>query len=975
MKDRPGIPRPMRPRSGIALLLVLGILGLMAVASVAFTTLTQMERRASLGRIHASKATLLARSGLEDAVARLSAGQTATYEGEDWDNSNTLNGLEAASERFKPGILDRETCPVREALRPSFFVRDPASLDAHAMPAPRLMSFASAQRGLSGVLGGESYTLKVEDESAKINVNGGFLDAMDRDADGIPDHRDSNVRPDPADPKDTGLGWNAQLERILNVLGARPEIGIPGLGAGALGNRPLRGWRSIPHLQQALGTAKDLSPYLTTSSWVDDKVVHPNAYPTQPSDLAPSTVVATRRPLRREEGGRPPVNLNAAPLPVLASLVEGLAGISWFDTTSPALFSLNATQATQVATALQAARPFSSWNAFSQWCDGLVPAVLKGPNPAWSAARNLCRADLLKSNFDPNTRLGKLLPDQVMHRFIDKSDLTVWSTEGSLAPTGTMRLEATGRLCDPSGKILAERSLAMLVEAYRLLRHTSQKDFVGGRSPDQYLSLSTDLLDPVHGTAASWKTWGGAAPSVATYPCPATALPAHAADYDGAIALATYELDAASPPHPCLFLHHLDDSLDADVGNPTGRISHADNLLVETGITKGTWPAAGEPCALVPDGFHLQSQRGIAFQAQGNLPPTTFPGGQPANHGVISYWAKAPSIVNRTFFDCCCVRWDGNALTQFLGTGHGAIYEQWGIVFETFPTPSNADQDFERQWQVWDRDTFDALMPGLRWRLVTAFYDSDEDTVGEDVYCRVEGALPTAFSYPGVYGLPFNASRQDLLAPGVSLVLGGARYLMWGTVWAQANAVVDEFAICDFGTDGAATRIALDAWHAARFAIGRYYRWDDARFLSPVIAPSGGESVRILRASWTAILPRDNRQEVFNEDSFLNPGTKPVGQPRVLDPRLAASDVLVELTDDYGAMTGPALKPLAQGGLVGVTLPAFRYRVTFRPHPLDPATGAYDPANQPVLETPWFDDITFAWQAESGPRVLALDTP
>jgi hypothetical protein len=43
------------------------------------------------------------------------------------------------------------------------------------------------------------------------------------------------------------------------------------------------------------------------------------------------------------------------------------------------------------------------------------------------------------------------------------------------------------------------------------------------------------------------------------------------------------------------------------------------------------------------------------------------------------------------------------------------------------------------------------------------------------------------------------------------------------------------------------------------------------------------------------------------------------------------------------------------------------------PDPRDPLTGNPDPLNQPVLETPWFDDITFAWQPLSGPRVLSWE--
>jgi type II secretory pathway component PulK len=79
-----------RASRGLALLIVVGVLGLLAVLATAFVTMAQLERRASQQRLFATKAFLLARSGLEDALARLAAGQdlhavSNRYFGEDWD--------------------------------------------------------------------------------------------------------------------------------------------------------------------------------------------------------------------------------------------------------------------------------------------------------------------------------------------------------------------------------------------------------------------------------------------------------------------------------------------------------------------------------------------------------------------------------------------------------------------------------------------------------------------------------------------------------------------------------------------------------------------------------------------------------------------------------------------------------------------------------------------------------------------------
>ena len=84
------------------------------------------------------------------------------------------------------------------------------------------------------------------------------------------------------------------------------------------------------------------------------------------------------------------------------------------------------------------------------------------------------------------------------------------------------------------------------------------------------------------------------------------------------------------------------------------------------------------------------------------------------------------------------------------------------------------------------------------------------------------------------------------------------------------------------------------------------------------------------------------------------------GYDRVPDPTLDGARLELELLDASGTLSSPALQLLRPGALIGRSLPGFRYRVTFKPDPVDPDTGIPDPLNQPVLESPWFDDITFA---------------
>ena len=72
----------------------------------------------------------------------------------------------------------------------------------------------------------------------------------------------------------------------------------------------------------------------------------------------------------------------------------------------------------------------------------------------------------------------------------------------------------------------------------------------------------------------------------------------------------------------------------------------------------------------------------------------------------------------------------------------------------------------------------------------------------------------------------------------------------------------------------------------------------------------------------------------------------------------------VDIMDEAGTV-----RPMAEGAAVGLGLPRFRYRVRIDANPVNPVTGASDRINQPVLETPFLDDITFLWQPASGPRI------
>lgn len=958
-------------RCGLALVLVSGVLAVLASLGSAFVLVVRLERRAAAQRIHAARAHLLARAGVEDAMARLDAGQDPVYAGEDYDaDGHPLPGagVETQAQVFNPAACDRAACPVAHALRPSFAFRGGSG--------GILVSVDGRSRGVTSPLG---YALKVEDESGKLDVNGGLLDGGDRDADGIPDHRD----PDP------GAGWNAQMVRVLDLLGAQAEVGVPGLGTQAIQSRPLGGYDSVHAVEVAVGTLRDLSPYLTTRGRPDASVIRPKPG----GNFMPlSEVKKLRGALVREEGGRPPVNLNTTSRPVLVALLSGLRASTWQDPHYAQItdYEIDAARAEALADAFMAWRPFGTWGDFEQACDRLVADLILtdfNHRPGYYenvfGGGNLAAADLLKAHFDPNTRLVKQIPDQLLWRWIDKSDLAVWSTEGCLASRGAFRIGCVGRILSASGELLAASEMAVDLEAYRTLQQTTQADFIAGRAdPATFLSrASPGSLLRTHGASAAWRTWGGHPDeglAVVTYPCPPGALPDHAADFDGSLALATVELRPLDPTDPpgsrLMFLQHFDDSWDAEIlathpaGDPMRMPGSYDALL---GSPSGSvWPASpNEPNTLYPDGAHVQPGRSPGYPTLPNLPP--FEGAPKHNRAVFGYWVKPLTSTIHTPMDLCSHRRvdiGSDIATQTFGLGR-RDGDTWGFIFENRAEPGDYDNHFERQSHVTYGTPPAMLLPGLRWHWVTLHHNSGSATLGSDVGLSVRGLRGEGEGgdagwslYPYEYTL---MGTQDIRGADVPFVIGC--HPVPGHDFSYANHLLDEFAVLDLQDDPSAALLAASAWGLTCYQDGRYYKGNDGCFLSGSLVPDGGAPARLRRVSWTAYLPSDPRQEIAGD--FLAP-LPDLGVPRLQDATLAGARVVVELLDAAGTLLSPPLRVLSQGEKVGLTLPAFRYRVRFEP---TPSWTPGERVSQPLLETPVLDDISISWVPAAGPRVEAWE--
>ena len=1002
-------------RCGLALIVVVGVLGVLAVLAVAFVTMAQLERKASQQRVNAAKAYLLARSGIEDALARLAMGQDPAYGGEDWDNSGTLNGFEGGQEIYRPGTLDTASCPVRHALRSSFFARDPGSLGADGKAAPKRQGVEGRERGYSGslsadlVLEGNTYALKVSQEGGFF-LNGG----------------------DPTAASD--VGYNAVLRRILGTLAEaldRPnwiasDDGLPvdeTDGWKLIDLRPPSGWESFEQIRDVAFAADTpavwqlkldtLREYLTLKAWVDRSVIVPNATAAMEGKNyggwglirmdRPVGSFGTHAPdLERIGGkvvGRAPVDFAWARTrkPALIALMAGLKGLYLnegiqIDRGARAVGTLRSAEIVNtwgfaddceiLAYCFQTwTSQIETWPQFNDFCDAIP---LSGTTDVRQAKR-----DILKANFNPNSDLNKFNPNLSLWKSVDKSDLLAYSTEFSLFPVKGNELESTGRVLGRNGRLLASRTLRASVAPPSVVRLSTQRDFVcqglgdptlqgdetGVRLPGSaaFVRLSQGLS----------KTWGhtlpGLSPSGASLqsypePCvnPGSGLSMSPADYDGNIQLATVETAlnewywAPANTKDMKMLARFDDGFDLDVAD-ADPASQPQGQLVTTAELGNGLMHASRPVTLYPDG--VDSGWGIpAWKDLGN---------SDGYHGVMSFWLKpayrliAQSLssgYNRAFVDRTNIGPDPWEVQLFV-LGECRNYVSPGI-FMLLETNSIGEANVEHHF-----DPPAPTTPNL-WHLVTAFWDfksPTKDDTGELILNDGAGVLTGSDSHYGattnMWAMASDITQDDNGSPHVLALGAGATCGAGNTgdvLSGGADATIDEFALYDFG--GASGGSPADLWTLAtpgilaqvRYREGRYYK--GAVYNPPGAGPVADEAA-----------------------SFVMP---PIRLPKASSPRnitwtwllpqgFSSSDYYaeVELLDPSGAayLDGNAVRSRSSLGLgwtadrqswkVDRSLSgSFRTRVVF--HGKTPAD-----LNLPLLDSPVLDDLTFLYEPQGGCRI------
>lgn len=442
-------------RRGAALLMTICVLGMLLLMVGAFAAITRIERVASTNYVDSERAKFLAWSGVERAKYELRrAPSTPDF---------PLRWM-----MYEPGNATPEALPLlEESTEPSFrmFQKDsadkPKALDSATgvvLPWPSGVLGATYYRDADvPAFGGDYYVLKVEDTSAKIALNDG----------------------------------NPALPNMLNTL-VQVKTGAPGnAGSKVMTAMPREGYRSVEDLRPVL-TAEEfeaVAPYVTVHSFIDRRVIAMGALPPGGSVLPGAPPSARRRQPRA------PVNVNAAALPVLTAVFNGIARDS---------DAIDFAQAKTLAAAVRTRRDdmlrvtgkgFANWGDFYRFL-----ANEAGLTPLEAAA--------VLANCNPNTDTNKLVPDLSMYRPIDKLDLTAATTELTFAAGGIYEIESLGVVLAPDSentetlegskhcaRVIAQSKVRSVVRVFERMVERMQDDFETDRKDPSTAPADAFLRD------------------------------------------------------------------------------------------------------------------------------------------------------------------------------------------------------------------------------------------------------------------------------------------------------------------------------------------------------------------------------------------------------------------------------------------------------------------------------------------------
>ncbi|MDF1663558.1 MAG: hypothetical protein P1V97_17435 [Planctomycetota bacterium] len=517
-------------RRGAVLLVAMGILALLAIFAITFANLVSLEKSASRNYVDSIRARMIARAGLERAIAELrSVAETKTHD----DTRPLVAGGDPwiYRQRYSGAFLGLSTTP-----QVSFPMSDNVyrlqQKDANGRPLSTTTTFVSSGRlGASYANGMDAYRLKILDCASMIYVNG----------------------------RDT-VGLERMLKNLLIAHGLN-AADAESIAIRVRTRRPGAGYRTKSELgmvmKQSGGSPfvtdalwPDVRDDLTCFAWQDNKVIAPPRAQTIADDT--STVVP---PARLNLTERAPVNMNTASEQVLTAIIAELSarrvtftrtynGSTATKTPSTTNTTISFAEAQNLARAIVLRRegsgtttstevpggPFKSWFEFECWLDS---------NTTWATGANKAlKADLVRAMANPNTDIvlhkwglegnhifrwakktagaGNIAFVPTEPREIDKSDLTAVTTEMCFSSMGFFEITSLGQVWN-SGSItnpgqpnqqitlsetVAENSLTSVVQVFNVLRLTTQRDFERDREyldPKLYLKYNDGSTGSVSG--------------------------------------------------------------------------------------------------------------------------------------------------------------------------------------------------------------------------------------------------------------------------------------------------------------------------------------------------------------------------------------------------------------------------------------------------------------------------------------------
>ncbi len=928
-------------RRGIVLLVVLGVLGVMVVLATTFVTMATLERRASQQRLHATRAFLLARSGLEDALARISAGQDPEA------------AQVASSDALNPGRYD-----VIVERAGGFFV------NAGAPEEDPTLGYNAVLRRMLGTL-----AKAIDEEQGGLDAN----PVSEADGWALVDARPRN-----------GTGWE-NWQEILHLLGQSKHSALrPYLALHAWSDRRVIR-PNVPALLEGRRFERQGDLLLAHPAPGFERAASGRILGRAPVDFG---WARRRRPaLLALLGGLKGLYLEQLETSVLGTLRPAELRLDWTPTDDAHV------AADFIATWTS---PVESWTQFATLCSEIpFTSPLADPLADPLAAlqqQEACR-DLLMAQFNPNTALNKFNPSDVRWKRLDKSDLLAYSTELALMPVCGWEISSRGRVLDAGGRLLAMRELGLTLAPPQVVRLSTQRELLcedagnlqfPGDEGEARRPGSAPFLSESRGlgtvktwghrlASAGWMNGNSNGASLQSYPEP---LPCPPSDTDGYLETATLETPSDSfygvpPPGADLgFLARFDDSFDLDIAR-SGVIDVIEDVQTVRPAERSNsvWDPV-QPNTLFPDGAYSERERTPAYFDKGSIP---------GKHGLIAFWIRP---LGRCFVEAPLVHATNYSETPYA-TGSNQFFMltmragPFGVLGWGFQTCTHFELTHDPLAEgngEYEYILYRYQYPGRLWHHVAFYYDLEATGKHATGELAMDGGLKRIQSYGMAAGAPTtftsDLTEDDILGPH-RIALGGGHPGTPDDIpdndqnphYGGAQATFDEFAIYDFGrTENAVGNFAL-----RRYRDGRYYKGSAyerlgvvadeqaPEYFSPRLSLPPGSCIR--RVDWTFLAP------TALPDDFLETALVSADASRYLgDPASSRSVTAPEWTTALQSW-GPRL-------LVGRE--PFRLQAIFRR--LTPI-----PYDVPIVDPPSLDDMTVVADPPGGPRILewrgAAETP